>query len=534
MAAAETADKEDGRLSLTSDSTQLKGSASSHTSSQSHDPEKGPITSEGASESVEESTPTTQPNTTKAETDPNIVDWDGENDPECPLHWPQKLKLTSVILVSSWTFLTPLASSMVAPGTLSILNDFNSDNLTLGAFIVSIYILGYAVGPLFIGPLSEIYGRLPVYHACNILFVAWSLGCAFAPSLGALLAFRFLQGMAGVCALTIGSGTIADLIAPERRGAYMSAYSMGPLLGPCIGPIAGAFLNENEGWRWIFRVLVIASGLMMVLTFVIMRESYHPTVLQRKTKRLQQETGNMNLRSKLDSGLSHKEIFLRAIVRPTKMLIFSPIVFLLSLYMAVVYGYLYLLFTTITALYEQVYHFTEGTAGLSYLGIGVGMFFGLAGFGTTSDRLVAYQMKKYNTARKPEYRLPVMMVGAALVPIGLFWYGWSAQERIHYIMPIIGSGFVGAGLILTFMPISVYLVDAYTIYAASAMAANTVLRSLVGAFLPLAGPSMYNKLGLGWGNSLLAFIAIALWPVSILFYKYGERIRTSKRFKVEF
>ena len=273
---------------------------------------------------------------------------------------------------------------------------------------------------------------------------------------------------------------------------------------------------------------------MTIATFIFLRESYHPAVLRRKTQRLRQETNNSDLRSKLDSGLTNREIFIRAIIRPTKMLFLSPIVFLLSLYMAVVYGYLYLLFTTITSLFEQEYGFNQGTAGLSYLGIGIGMFLGLFAFGASSDRIVTKLMAKHDTGRKPEYRLPIMMIGAFLVPIGLFWYGWSAQARVHWIMPIIGTGWVGAGLILTFMPISTYLVDAFTIYAASAMAANTVLRSLVGAFLPLAGPSMYKALGLGWGSSLLAFIALALWPVSLLFYRYGERIRTSKKFKVEF
>jgi MFS family permease len=272
---------------------------------------------------------------------------------------------------------------------------------------------------------------------------------------------------------------------------------------------------------------------MFVLTIFLLRESYHPVVLQRKTERLRRETGNTELRSKLDSGLTTKTIFWHTIKRPTKMLFLSPIVFLLSLYMAIVYGYLYLLFTTITSVYEQEYHWSGGIAGLSFLGIGVGMFLGLFAFAATSDRMVARLMAKNKSERKPEYRLPVLMVGALFVPIGLFWYGWSAEKRLHYVMPIIGTGWVGAGLILSFMPISTYLVDAFTMHAASAMAANTVLRSLVGAFLPLAGPSMYQTLGLGWGNSLLGFIALALWPVSLIFYKYGERIRTSKRFEVQ-
>lgn len=124
---------------------------------------------------------------------------------------------------------------MVAPGTLEVLSDFKSTDATLGSFIVSIFILGYAVGPLFIAPMSELYGRAIVYHVNNALFVIWTLACAFAPNLGVLLAFRFFQGMAGVTPLTIGSGTISDLIPTEQRGKFMAIYSLGPLLGPVIG-----------------------------------------------------------------------------------------------------------------------------------------------------------------------------------------------------------------------------------------------------------------------------------------------------------
>jgi MFS family permease len=143
------------------------------------------------------------------------------------MNWRNKIKVVNVVIVSTWTFLTPLASSMVAPSILTILKDFHSSDITLGAFVVSIYILGYAVGPLVTAPMSEIYGRLPVYHVFNVLFVIWTIACAFAPSLGALLAFRFFEGVAGVCALTIGSGTISDLIPAEKRGKFMSMYSMG-------------------------------------------------------------------------------------------------------------------------------------------------------------------------------------------------------------------------------------------------------------------------------------------------------------------
>ena len=262
-----------------------------------------------------------------------------------------------------------------------------------------------------------------------------------------------------------------------------------------------------------------------------MRETYEPTLLDRRAARLRKETKNPNLRSKFETtGRRHADIFLQAIIRPTKMLFRSPIVFSLSLYMAVVYGYLYLLFTTMTLVFQQQYGFSSGNVGLTFLGIGVGSLLGLIIFGLVSDLIVKQMSQKGEM--KPEYRLPPLIPGSLLIPLGLLWYGWTVEKDEHWILPILGTMFVGLGLMATFMPINVYLVDAYTIYAASALAASTVLRSLAGAFLPLAGPKMYAALGLGWGNSLLAFIALAMCPVTWVFFRYGERIRKSRRFQL--
>lgn len=283
-----------------------------------------------------------------------------------------------------------------------------------------------------------------------------------------------------------------------------------------------------------------------------MRESYANIILQRKVERLRKETGNPNLRSVRDTGRTPQELFKFSIVRPLKMLFLSPIVFLLSLYVGVVYGYLYLLFTTIPTVFQLQYGFSSGSVGLAYLGIGVGSFLGLMVIGSTSDRLMKQLTAKNGGTPKPEYRLPLMVIGGFFVPVSLFWYGWSAEYELHWIMPIIGTAILGIGMIIAFvrfnliinfsemnadlvqMATSTYLIDAFTVYSASVMAANTVFRSLAGAVLPLAGGRMYENLGLGWGNSLLAFIALGMVPLPFIFWKYGERIRTSKLFKVEF
>jgi len=212
------------------------------------------------------------------------------------------------------------------------------------------------------------------------------------------------------------------------------------------------------------------------------------------------------------------------------MLIRSPIAQIMALYTSLVYGYMYFLFTTFTEVFEGQYGFNTGQAGLAYLGLGIGFIIGQIAVGRFSDRYLAAQKAKHGS-HKPEDRLPPLVIGGFLVPIGLVWYGWSADKHTHWIVPIIGTGFVGLGILFVFLPIQMYLIDTFNIYAASAIAVNTVVRSIFGTVLPVAGPPMYRRLGLGWGNTLLAGVAVVFTPVPFLLLRYGEKIRLDKRFR---
>ena len=258
-----------------------------------------------------------------------------------------------------------------------------------------------------------------------------------------------------------------------------------------------------------------------------MRETYGVVIMARKTRTRQRETGNMALRSVYDQDLTTRQLWHNNLIRPMKMLVFSPIIFLLSLYTAVVFGYLYLLFTTFPVVFGEYYHFSTGITGLLYIGLGIGNLIGLVIFGVFSDKVLL--AKAASGELKPEYRLIPMVWTAFTVPIGLFLYGWSARYTVFWIVPVIGTVFFGIGFLVTLVCTLTYIVDAFTEYAASATSANAVLRSLIGATLPLAGPSMYQALGLGWGNSLLAFIALAGCLIPWVFSKYGERIRKSSK-----
>ncbi|KUJ06326.1 MFS general substrate transporter [Mollisia scopiformis] len=464
--------------------------------------------------------------------DPNIVDWEGPEDSENPMNWSSAKKITAITIVSTLSFLSPLGSTITAPASGEIMATFHSTNETIAVFVTSVYLLGYVFGPLVLAPLSELYGRSIVYNTCNFGFVIWTVACALSNNLSALIVFRFLAGVAGSAPPTIGAGSVADMIPLQKRGMAMMGWIMGPVLGPSVGPLIAGYLTHAKGWRWNFWLVSILAGAVFLLSLLFLKESHAPTILARKTKRLRKETGNPNLRSALDSGKDPKELFKVSIVRPLKMLFLSPIVLLLSLYMATIYGYQYLMFTTFPRVFEGQYGFTDSSIGLVYLGIGVGFLASLVISGMASDRLVKYLTERNGGIAKPEYRLPLLFVGAVLAPIGLFMYGWTAEEKVQWIAPIIGSAMLGgAGF---FIIVSRYLVDAYTIYAASASAAAIVSRSLLGALLPLAGNIMYNALGIGWGTSLLGFIAVAFAPVPLIFWKFGERIRNSGLSQVKF
>lgn len=191
-----------------------------------------------------------------------------------------------------------------------------------------------------------------------------------------------------------------------------------------------------------------------LVSFAIWRESYPPLLLERKAANLRRETGNPNLRSVYDKGETASEHFRRGIVRAARMLVFSPIVLSVSIYMGLMYSYFYLLITTLTTVFENVYHFKPNLVGLAFLGLGVGYLLGQFTFASLSDRMLkrrAAQAKDGKGEMKPEYRLPLAAVGGFSAPIAFFWFGWSAQAKAPWILPVIGPAFLGFGNSLIFV-----------------------------------------------------------------------------------
>jgi multidrug resistance protein len=359
------------------------------------------------------------------------------------------------------------------------------------------------VGPLFLSPLSEIYGRYIVLACSNCILTIFQLGCALAPNLGAVIAFRFLAGVGGSACLAIGGGVIADLFPIQERGFANAMFTMGPLFGPVIGPIIGGFIAQRAGWRWVYWVLLIACGTLSVGYFIVGKETNASVLIRAKTNKLIKETGNESLRSAYDVSktkeqLQKRHVLIKGAGRPFRMLFSSPMLPLLALYMSFVFGLIYLIFTTITGLFIDVYHWSPELCGLAYLGVGLGFLAGMVVVAKTSDPTVVRLTKANNGVYAPEMRLATCLFFALFIPISFFWYGWTAEKHVHWIVPILGLLPFGFGTTGIFASIQIYFIDAAGEYAASAMAGLTTIRCLFAAFLPLAGPYMYSALGLGY------------------------------------
>ncbi|CAG8979356.1 hypothetical protein HYALB_00002482 [Hymenoscyphus albidus] len=224
--------------------------------------------------------------------------------------------------------------------------------------------------------------------------------------------------------------------------------------------------------------------------------------------------------------------FVESMTRPIRILFRSPIVFIISFYTALTYGLSYLILTTLTQVVEENYEFNEGNVGCLFLGRAVGKIVGMILYGLVSDRYMKYKKAKTDGS-KPEYRLLSMVFGSVALPLGLFLYGWTAERHVHWIVPIVGIAIVGFSMLLTILPTDNYLVDLYELHGASVVAAGLILRAMFGALFPLAAPPMYSKLGLGWENSVFAFIAVGFVPVLFFLMRYGELVRKGRRFQQE-
>ncbi|KAK9427775.1 major facilitator superfamily domain-containing protein [Lipomyces doorenjongii] len=406
---------------------------------------------------------------------------------------------------------------------------------TVATLGLTSFVCGLGLGPALLAPLSEFYGRRPIYLCSLAFFLIWLIPSAVARNIQTMIIARFFNGLAGSAFLSVAGGTVRDLFARNELQAPMMVYSASPFLGPALGPAIGGFINQFASWRWTFYTLMIWSGILLICFFFFVPETYHPVLLRDKAVRLRKETGNHRFQAPLEK-ITHSVLdsVLMSCTRPLKLLYYEHMVLNLCLFSALLMGILYLFFGAFGVVFVGAHQFQLWQVGLTFLGIFVGMIVAIGLdpiFSRNYENLVRQREAQGGEpgGSEPEFRLPPAIVGSVLVPVGLFFFGWTSYKSVHWIVPIIGSGIFGLGEVLLFSGIFTFLVDAYPTYAASALAANSLVRSCFGASFPLFGNQMYEKLGYQWASSLLAFLSILMMPFPYIFYKYGKRIRANSR-----
>lgn len=335
----------------------------------------------------------------------------------------------------------------------------------------------------------------------------------------------------------------ADLFRKEERGLPLAVVNMGPVVGSCLGPIAGGYITDYTTWRWTLWSTSIGAGIFLVMCFIIDRETYAPVILQRRKDAIVKEVRNSGLGNLEKKGMviyktpfekdneSLGQRYRRTLIRPLYFLCTQPIVQTLACYYGYLYGIVYLILASFASLWTNHYHMKLSTGTLNYIAPCCGYLAGATVCALLTDKIYRYQVARNNGVGKPEFRLPIMIPASFLVPIGLFWYGWTAQYQTHWIIPDIGVALPLMGATIVFQGVSAYLMDTYPTYAASANGTVYILRGLTGFGFPLFSPQMFANLGYGWGNSVLAFIALIIGcPIPFILWRYGERLRAASSY----
>ncbi|KAJ5889060.1 hypothetical protein N7495_009101 [Penicillium taxi] len=455
----------------------------------------------------------------------------GPNDPDSPYNWNKTRKFLVLAAGVLQVMNSTIASSICSNAIPQIATEFDITNQQMLVLPISIFLVGYIVGPLLWGPSSEYFGRrMPLLVAFGG-FMIFMLACAVANSYASLLVFRLLNGMCASSAISITGGLFADVHDnPTKRGRLMAYYMACTTFGPIMGPWISGFVAVVS-WRWCFWIGLICAGASLPL-ILIMPETYGPAILKSRAKKLRKETGNPSIISPLElDSRNLRQMAIVTISRPFRMILHESIVSLSSLYLALAYAIFYLYFEAYPIIFEGIYGMSSGVSGLMFLPIGIGAILACLIFIWYDGYLARAKARNASWANIEEYRrLPLACIGGPLYVIALFWVGWTANPSIPWVVPFLSGIPFGMGYLLIFMTMLNYLTDAYETLSASAQSAASCTRSILGALLPLAAKPMFNRLGVHWACSLIAFLAMVVSIIPFAFIRYGDRIRANSKF----
>ncbi|CAG8228203.1 unnamed protein product [Penicillium olsonii] len=446
-----------------------------------------------------------------------------DGDPENPRNWSLLYKTIVVASMGYSATVITLAStcySVTIPG----LEDELGITKIVGLLGITTYLLGMAAGSLLLAPVSEMYGRRPVYFVSVGLFTIMTLPVALAHNIETILVFRFLSAFFGSAMVSNSPGSVSDVVSDHHRPMAFGFWAIGPLNGPVLGSILGGFIYQYLGWRWTNWIIMIMGGLSVVL-LAFVKETYTPILLRKRAQKERADTNDPKWWSAYDNNLPFLSFCRINISRPIVMILTEPICIFWDSYVAVSYGILYLCFVSYPIAFQTNRGWSPGIGGLSYLGIGCGTLITIFMEPVLRCWIRSHPKDPETGVVPPEATVKPITVGAICLAVGQIWFAWTSTPNVHWVVPILAGIPFGAGNAALFIYSSNYLAHSYGQYAASALAGNTVVRSILGAVLPLAGPSMYATLGLNWGGFLLGMAETICILIPFVFLYYGHRIR---------
>ncbi|KAF1358595.1 MFS general substrate transporter [Lizonia empirigonia] len=460
-----------------------------------------------------------------------VVEFDGHDDPLHAQNWPMKKKLRMAVMLAFDALSASMGSSIFSSATAEVAAEFGVGR-EVGTLGTSLFVFGYAFGPLLWAPVSELYGRRPPLVIAAFGFSIFTVAVAAAKDIQTIMICRFFAGLFGSSPLAIVAAVFADMFSNELRGLAVAVFSATVFMGPLLAPFIGGFITESFlGWRWTMYISSFMGFLAFALLLFFLEETYPPVVLINKASELRRRTKNWGIHAKQEEiEVDFKELVIRNVSRPMRILFTEPIVLLITIYMSFIYGLLYLFLTAYALVFQGVYGWSSGVSGLAYFGMITGELIAFAAVILMNPRYVK-KLQANNDIPVPEWRLPISMVGGVLFSAGLFWFGWSGYSgKIHWIVPVLSGLFTGFGIFSIFISLLNYIVDAYLMFAASAIAANTFMRSIFGGIFPLFATYMFDGMGIQWASTLIGCVAALLAPMPVVFYLFGKRIRARSKF----
>ncbi|KAK9239227.1 major facilitator superfamily domain-containing protein [Lipomyces kononenkoae] len=460
-----------------------------------------------------------------------VVDFDGVDDPEHPYNWKLSVKVYISLLVCFGTFTASFNSAVFSPGIKGASKAFGVSS-EVGALGTTLYVLGFASGPLVWAPASELIGRQRPLIVGILGDSIFTIASAVAKDIQTLMICRFFAGLFSASQLSVVPAVLSDIYNNVHRGVSIALYSLTVFVGPFIAPFIGGFISSSSlGWRWTLYIpafMGFASGTLYIL---FLKETYAPFLLVEKAATIRRQTFNWGIHAMQDEvEVTFYELIQNNLTRPIRMLITEPVILLISLYMSFIYGLVYALLEAYPYVFESIYGMSPGTGGLTFIGLILGQLLACA-FILSQHSIYTKNLVANNYVPVPEWRLAPAIVGAPVFTAGIFWFGWTSfTPTIHWMAPTAAGVLIGFGVLCIFLPCFNYLVDSYLPLAASTVAANIILRSCAAAGFPLFSRQMFENLGVQWASTLLGCLAAIMIPIPLTFRIYGPWLRGKSNF----